>query len=76
MTELKEIIEGIEYHLFTDCQGTAIQIKDLDLGEIVAMIGYPSAEQAQEAYKTTVAMAWQCAAMKNRSEPQPQEDSI
>lgn len=45
-TIMREIIEGVEYRLFTDCQGPAIQVKDLDSGGIVAMIGYPSTEKS------------------------------
>ena len=67
MTEHKcEIIDGIEYKLFTDCQGVALQVKDVDSGGIVGMIGYPSMEKAQEAHSTVTAVAGQIAAGKSR----------
>lgn len=65
MIEMKEIIEGVQYRLFTNClQSPAIQVKDLDSGEIVTVLQYPTAKQAQEAYNTTVETAWQVAAAK------------
>jgi len=62
MREMKEVIDRIEYHLFTNYRGPAIGIKDLDTGAVVSTLNYPSPELAQEAYDTLTAAMWQIAA--------------
>ena len=62
MSQLKEIIEGVEYLCFTNEHGPALQVKDVDSGEVVTTLQYRDEQKAQDAYGTATAAAWQCAA--------------
>jgi hypothetical protein len=64
MDEIVGYIDGIEYKLFTNDLGPAIRVKDVDSGEVVTIVNYPSEEAAEEAYDTATAAAWQCAAAR------------
>lgn len=59
-SEMFETIDGIEYKFLFN--NLALRITDLNSGENVALIRYPDAEKAQNAYRTATAAAWQLAA--------------
>lgn len=66
ITEMSEMIDGIEYAFFIDTIGPAFRVIDSNSGEQVSLMHYPTAEKAQDAYRTAAATAWQFAAnMRN-----------
>ena len=52
-----EVVEGIEYKLFTDSIGPAIMVTDLDAGEVVTKLNYKTEAIAGQMFDTAVAAA-------------------
>ena len=51
-TPATEIIDGVEYKLFSNDHGPAVRVKDVDANEVVTIINYPNAVKAQAAFTT------------------------